>query len=186
MKTLYYNIVFHPESEGGYTVVVPALPGCITYGKTLEEAKAMAIDAIQGYIASLRKHDDPIPSDQGRLISAVEVEAKQSTAHAETANSHFQTSHQSSQTARLSAGPYHWKPLYFLPSQNQTTRHCSLSRKRPSERHAPSNTQTCRFGSRRLIIYPTRQSRHKNPKVFERGGCRALSVFLQNTSPGLV
>jgi len=82
MKTLYYNIVFHPESEGGYTVVVPALPGCITYGKTLEEAKAMAIDAIQGYIASLRKHDDPIPSDQGSLISAVEVEAKQSTAHA--------------------------------------------------------------------------------------------------------
>ena len=51
-------------------------------GKTLEEAKAMAIDAIQGYIASLRKHDDPIPSDQGSLISAVEVEAKQSTAHA--------------------------------------------------------------------------------------------------------
>jgi len=42
-------------------VVVPALPGCVTYGRTLNEAQEMAKDAIAGYIASLRKHGDPLP-----------------------------------------------------------------------------------------------------------------------------
>ena len=62
MKHLHYNLIFQPEPEGGFTVIVPALPGCITFGSTLEEAKSMAIDAIQGYLASLKKHNEPIPS----------------------------------------------------------------------------------------------------------------------------
>ena len=56
MKKLSYNVIFHPEPEGGFTVIVPSLPGCITYGRTLQEAKEMAIDAIKCYITSLRKH----------------------------------------------------------------------------------------------------------------------------------
>ena len=59
----HYNILLRPEPEGGYTALVPALPGCVTYGRTVDEAREMAKDAIAGYIASLRKHDDPIPSD---------------------------------------------------------------------------------------------------------------------------
>ena len=43
------------EEEGGYTVTVPALPGCVTQGETLEEAVAMARDAIRGYIEALEK-----------------------------------------------------------------------------------------------------------------------------------
>jgi predicted RNase H-like HicB family nuclease len=54
-----YNIMLRPEPEGGYTALVPALPGCVTYGRTLEEAREMAKDAISGYIGSLRKHKDP-------------------------------------------------------------------------------------------------------------------------------
>jgi len=61
MNTLNYNLIFKPEPEGGFTVIVPSLPGCITYGKNLEEAKKMAKDAILGYIESLKKHKEPIP-----------------------------------------------------------------------------------------------------------------------------
>lgn len=69
-----YQIVMRPEPEGGYTVLVPSLPGCITYAVTTEKARAMAEDAIRAYIASLNKHDDPIPpSDTGSMISTVEV-----------------------------------------------------------------------------------------------------------------
>ena len=71
-----YQIVMRPEPEGGYTVLVPSLPGCITYASTTEKARAMAEDAIYAYIASLHKHDDPIPpSDTGSMISTIEVSA---------------------------------------------------------------------------------------------------------------
>ena len=49
--------------EGGYTVFVPTLPGCITWGRTLRQARKMAADAIAGYIESLIKHGEPIPID---------------------------------------------------------------------------------------------------------------------------
>ena len=61
-KTLRYDIIFRPEPEGGFTVIVPSLPGCVTYGRNLNEAKKMAVDAIRGYIASLRKHKEIVPS----------------------------------------------------------------------------------------------------------------------------
>jgi len=55
-KTRYhYNIMLRPEPEGGFTAIVPALPGCVTYGRTLPEARKMPKDAISGYIKSLRK-----------------------------------------------------------------------------------------------------------------------------------
>jgi len=57
----HFNIIFRPEPEGGFTALVPALPGCVTYGRTLVEARKMVKDAISGYIESLRKHEEPIP-----------------------------------------------------------------------------------------------------------------------------
>ena len=73
---LSYQIVMRPEPEGGYTVLVPSLPGCITYARTIEKAREMAEDAIRGYILSLNKHDDAIPpSDTGSMISTIEVPA---------------------------------------------------------------------------------------------------------------
>lgn len=62
-KKLCYTVVLKSEPEGGYTVLVPALPGCVTYGKTIREAKKMAAEAIQGYIESLEKHSEKIPSE---------------------------------------------------------------------------------------------------------------------------
>ncbi len=64
MKTLRYRILLREEPEGGYTVIVPALPGCITYGDTIEEAIEMAKEAVELYIESLKEHDDEIPTDE--------------------------------------------------------------------------------------------------------------------------
>jgi len=57
-----YKIRLRREPEGGYTAMVPALPGCVTYGRTLLEAEKMAGDAIAGYIESLVKHKEPLPA----------------------------------------------------------------------------------------------------------------------------
>ncbi|OHA91039.1 MAG: antitoxin HicB [Candidatus Zambryskibacteria bacterium RIFCSPHIGHO2_01_FULL_44_22b] len=73
MRYLQYNLVFRPEPEGGFTVFAPALPGCISYGKTLEEAKRYIQDAIRGYTISLRKHNERIPTDEKSFISSVQV-----------------------------------------------------------------------------------------------------------------
>jgi antitoxin HicB len=60
-----YTVVFEPAEEGGYVVTVPALLGLITEGNTLEEARAMAKDAIRGYLESLIKHGEEIPIEAG-------------------------------------------------------------------------------------------------------------------------
>lgn len=76
-STVQFNIIFRPEPEGGFTVIVPALPGCVTYGKTLKEAKEMATDAVSGYLYSLKKHGDPIPSsDEESFVSSIRIPAK--------------------------------------------------------------------------------------------------------------
>ena len=54
--------------------MAPALPGCVTYGRSIAEAKKMAKDAITGYIESLRKHGEPIPSDDEALVASLELE----------------------------------------------------------------------------------------------------------------
>jgi antitoxin HicB len=74
-KTRYhYNIMLRPEPEGGFTATVPALPGCVTYGRTLSEAREMAKDAISAYIESLKKHKEPIPTDDETLVASLDLE----------------------------------------------------------------------------------------------------------------
>ena len=57
------GIVFElqPEPEGGYTISVPSLPGCISYRKTFEEAIEMIKDAMEGWLAVAREEGVPIP-----------------------------------------------------------------------------------------------------------------------------
>lgn len=74
MQNLRYHLIFRPEPEGGFTVTVPSLPGCISYGKNLAEAKIMARDAIKGYIASLKKHREPVPTDDEIFISSISLQ----------------------------------------------------------------------------------------------------------------
>jgi predicted RNase H-like HicB family nuclease len=73
-----YTVFLQPEPEGGYTVTCPALPGLVTYGETLEEARAMAADAIRGYIECLREDGEPIPESDpapAALVDRVSVKA---------------------------------------------------------------------------------------------------------------
>ena len=56
-----YNILLQREPEAGHTVTCPSLPGLVTYGGTLEEARAMAVEAVEAYLESLRMDDEPIP-----------------------------------------------------------------------------------------------------------------------------
>jgi predicted RNase H-like HicB family nuclease len=62
-KAYSYQINLIPEEEGGYTVVVPLLPGCVSYGATIEEATANAREAIELHLENLTAHNEPIPKD---------------------------------------------------------------------------------------------------------------------------
>ena len=53
MKTQTFQLVFEADPQGGSTVTVPALPGCITYGKDMPEARAMAREAIELYLEDM-------------------------------------------------------------------------------------------------------------------------------------
>ncbi len=70
-----YKIMLKPEPEGGFTVVVPSLPGCITYGSTLTEAKEMAKEAIELYLESLTAHNEYIPNDNETFEYNIMVES---------------------------------------------------------------------------------------------------------------
>jgi len=62
-----YKIYLRKEEEGGYTVFVPSLPGCITYGETVDEAIEMAKEAIELYIEELQDRGDQVPDDNNIL-----------------------------------------------------------------------------------------------------------------------
>lgn len=67
------GVVFElqPEPEGGYTITVPSLPGCISYGKTFEEAMEMIKDAMRSWLAVAKEEGVPIPEQ----FEAIEVVA---------------------------------------------------------------------------------------------------------------
>lgn len=68
MEKFIYQIVLTPEEGGGYSVEVPDLPGCFTYGETVEDAAAMAADAAKTYVASLMEHGETVPSPTVREV----------------------------------------------------------------------------------------------------------------------
>jgi len=57
-----YEIVMQPEPEGGFSVFVPELPGVATQGETIEEAAAMAKEAIESYLQVMHEDGLPIPT----------------------------------------------------------------------------------------------------------------------------
>jgi predicted RNase H-like HicB family nuclease len=48
-----YRVILEPQEEGGYTIYVPALPGCVSQGETRDEALNNIKEAIEGYLESL-------------------------------------------------------------------------------------------------------------------------------------
>ena len=64
-----YTFVFDPDPEGGYVVTCPALPGLVTHGQTLDEARRMAQDALEGFIEVLIEDGAQIPdSDAAAML----------------------------------------------------------------------------------------------------------------------
>ena len=62
-KTKEYKIELE-AFDGGYLVSVPTLPGCVTWGSTVEEAETMAADAIQAFLESLSLEGEAIPQEE--------------------------------------------------------------------------------------------------------------------------
>jgi len=60
-KSMKFRVIIEQDEDGVYVVSVPELPGCISQGKSREEALVNIKDAISGYLSSLRKHNEPIP-----------------------------------------------------------------------------------------------------------------------------
>ena len=63
-KILHYTVIFERNELGGYTVIVPALPGLVTEGNNLEEAKKMATEAIFCYLEGLKKAKEKLPEEK--------------------------------------------------------------------------------------------------------------------------
>ena len=61
---------FQSEPEGGHTVTVPSLPGCISYGETFEQAIEMIKDAVEGWLIVARKEGLPIPEQFEEPVAA--------------------------------------------------------------------------------------------------------------------
>jgi len=56
-----YRIIIEQDEDGMFVAEAPALPGCVSQGKTRNEALDNIQDAIKGYLESLKKHNEPIP-----------------------------------------------------------------------------------------------------------------------------
>jgi len=56
-----YRIVIEQDEDGIFVAQCPVLPGCVSQGNTRQEALQNIQDAIEGYLASLAKHGEPVP-----------------------------------------------------------------------------------------------------------------------------
>ncbi len=63
-----YTVILEPQEEGGFTVSVPALPGCISEGETRGEALKNIKEAIELYIEILREDGKAVPDDVGEEV----------------------------------------------------------------------------------------------------------------------
>jgi predicted RNase H-like HicB family nuclease len=69
-----YTAIFEPDKEvGGYSVSIPALPGCVSQGDTFEEAVANIKEATELYLEVLREKNEEIPLEENSVVAPVEV-----------------------------------------------------------------------------------------------------------------
>ena len=77
MKSLTWNnfvrlalsyAIFSPNEDGSWTVEIPVLPGCVTWGETRAEAASMAEDAVQGWLLTAVRFGDEIPLIDGYCL----------------------------------------------------------------------------------------------------------------------
>ena len=73
MKIYDYTVVLTPDVTGGYLVTCPALPGVVSQGNTLEEARANAAEAIDLYLEVLLEDGEPLPADVTPIVEPLSV-----------------------------------------------------------------------------------------------------------------
>lgn len=75
MTCYQFTVVLEPDIEEPhrYNVHVPALPGCLTYGESIEDALANAREAITGFVAVLIELGKPVPCESNPIIAATSV-----------------------------------------------------------------------------------------------------------------
>ena len=73
MKNYTYRVIIEPDENNTFHAFVPTLPGCHTWGETIEEARHNIRDAIDAYLRSLKADGEVIPEDKG--IETVETVA---------------------------------------------------------------------------------------------------------------
>ena len=72
-KIFQYTAVFEPEEVGGYSVVIPALPGCISQGETFEEALKNIKEAAELYLEDLKKEGEIPQEEKPIVVSPIQV-----------------------------------------------------------------------------------------------------------------
>jgi len=73
MDFVKYRVIIEQDEDGMFVATCAALPGCVSQGKTREQAVANIRDAMAGYLASLRQHHEPIPPSIDEEV--VEIDA---------------------------------------------------------------------------------------------------------------
>ena len=72
-----YTVVVERDEEGqGWVVHVPALPGCLTQGKTVDEALANAQEAIELHVEALVSDGEPVPEEREPVVSLHQVDVR--------------------------------------------------------------------------------------------------------------
>jgi len=71
MRVMKFRVIIEVDEDGMFVVQCPSLPGCISQGKTKEEALENIKDAIKGYIESLKKHGEPIPVFEEEVVEII-------------------------------------------------------------------------------------------------------------------
>ncbi len=61
IQPVRFRVLIEQDEDGIFVATAPSLPGCVSEGKTRDEARMNIRDAIAGYVASLEKHGEPIP-----------------------------------------------------------------------------------------------------------------------------
>ncbi|OGF44453.1 MAG: hypothetical protein A2452_05900 [Candidatus Firestonebacteria bacterium RIFOXYC2_FULL_39_67] len=73
MKVLDFKVILEAETDGGYVVVCPAIPGCYSQGDTLEEAMRNIKEAIDLCIEDMKKHNEKLPDTSREFVGSVLV-----------------------------------------------------------------------------------------------------------------
>ena len=73
MVPVKFRVTIEPDEDGIFVAQCPALPGCVSQGKTYDKAMTNIRDAIQGYLESLKKHGEAIPGPITEAIVEVPV-----------------------------------------------------------------------------------------------------------------